>query len=282
MIVYRYIDIDVLLLSLSLSFSVSFSFHTSPTAFTMSNTASDAANPSVEVASWEDAVKHAESLLDTYDIMGCYEYLSAQYSAGQTHPQVGYRLAKACYEMAQEYNPDDKGRREPLLVRGLEVAEAAVEADGNISAAHKWRGILLSEQYVATKEKIANAYTIRDEFLAAIQLDPNDATAFHCMGSWCFSICQIGWMERKVASLLFGSPPESTLDEALKYLKESSRLEDTIHNCRLIGDVLVAHKSAVEAMIWYQKATELPIHTKKDQREHDLAVEKVTTTNSIY
>ena len=42
-----------------------------------------------------------------------------------------------------------------------------------------------------------------------------------CYGAWCYEITQIGWFSRQAATLLFGAPPESTLEEAEKFLRMS-------------------------------------------------------------
>eukprot|EP00796_Vickermania_ingenoplastis_P012356 gene12356-8483_t len=233
-------------------------------------------------ADWESIAKAAEDKLAQNDIEGYYKMLDDAYKGGARHPQILWRLAKGCYEMASEFEKSQKDKRNPFLTRGLELAKEAVLEDPSIPQAHKWAGVLLSEQDVSNKEKIANAYVIRDYFLKSIELNPQDPTSFHCMGSWCWSIMQIGWMERTAATVLFGTPPTSSYEDALKYLQESARLGDSIQNCRLLGDVLVAMNKTVESMIWYQKAVTLPVTCKKDQREHDIAEERIKKVNLVY
>lgn len=143
--------------------------------------------------------------------------------------------------------------------------------DENNFAAHKWLGILLAEQHVGTKERIANAYVIRDHFLKAIELDPNDATALHCMGNWCHSVLQIGWIERKAAALLFATPPSSTYEECLKYLLASAKAGNTIHNAKLIGDVYYQQKQYAEAKKWYETAIQMPATSELQKRNRHAA-----------
>ena len=41
--------------------------------------------------------------------------------------------------------------------------------------------------------------------------------SYHLLGHWCYRVAAMSWMERKAASSLFGTPPESTYQETLDY-----------------------------------------------------------------
>jgi hypothetical protein len=43
-----------------------------------------------------------------------------------------------------------------------------------------------------------------------------DQTLNHLLGRWCYAVASVSWMERKLASAIFATPPESSYDEALK------------------------------------------------------------------
>ena len=96
------------------------------------------------------------------------------------------------------------------------------------------------------KEKIHNALKIRTHALRALQLvccragpegggvtappwrmssshvgfasqDPADPTVRYILGSWCYNVAAMSWIECKVASSVFGAPLEATNEEALEY-----------------------------------------------------------------
>ncbi|EPY31507.1 hypothetical protein STCU_03421 [Strigomonas culicis] len=171
--------------------------------------------------------------------------------------------------MAEEIT--DASAQEPFLLKGLELVQQSVNEDGNNFASHKWLGILLSAQHVSTKEKIANAYKIKEQFLKAVELNPADATSLHCMGNWCASVLKVSWLERKAAALLFGEPPSSTPEECLKYLLASAEAGDTIHNAKMIGDMYKQQGNKEEARKWYTKAVGMPADTELKKRNHDAA-----------
>ncbi|EPY43546.1 regulator of microtubule dynamics protein 1 [Angomonas deanei] len=223
------------------------------------------------MSNWEAIAKESEEVLARPDIKGCHEILMKAYEAGERHPEILWRLGRSHYEMAEESTDSDV--RRPHLLQGLELCQQSVKEDGNNFASHKWLGILLSAQDVGNKEKIANAYTIKEHFLKAVELNPKDATSLHCMGNWCYSVLKIGWLERKAAAMLFGEPPSSTTEECLKYLLASAEAGDTIHNATMIGDVYKMDGNKAEARKWYQKAIDMPTSSELQKRNHDKAVE---------
>ncbi|GET88034.1 hypothetical protein, conserved [Leishmania tarentolae] len=224
----------------------------------------------ITMSDWETIAKKSEEVLATPDIKGCHAILMKAYEDGHHHPEILWRLGRSYYEMANE--SADPAVREPYMKEGMELCKKSVEADPNNFSSHKWLGILISEQKASNKEKIANAYVIRDHFLKAVELNPNDATSLHCMGNWCFKVLQIGWLERKAAALILGEPPTSTYEECLGYLLRSAEAGNTIHNSTMIGDVYVQQSMYDEARQWYQKAIDMPVYTELQKRNHDVAV----------
>ena len=57
---------------------------------------------------------------------------------------------------------------------------------------------------------------------AAIECDAKDATSMHLLGQWCFSVVTIPWYQRQIASVLFATPPQSTIEEVCVYVHSSS------------------------------------------------------------
>jgi hypothetical protein len=201
--------------------------------------------------------------------------LQAEFDKGNRDPEILWRLARTHYLLGEE--TEDKTARQPHVETGLQLINQAVEADPNNFASHKWKGILISAmgQFISTNEKISNAYIIRDEFLKSIELNPNDATTQHCMGKWCWSILQIGWLERQAASLLFGTPPTSTYEECEKYLLASEKLDATqTNNKLLLGDLYYQQKNWAEAKKWYESCAATEALSDRARREVEEAKKK--------
>lgn len=169
-----------------------------------------------------------------------------------------WRKARAHFDLQDNMPASDSALRAAELRAGLEDAKHCLELDESFFLAHKWFAILKSAlgEHLPTKEKIAGAFEIREHADKAVELQPNDATSLHLLGRWCFGVASIGWLERKAASVLFATPPESSYEEALSFYKRADEINPTLRNTVCIGDTYAAMKRWSEAKEAFQKAIE--------------------------
>jgi len=122
-------------------------------------------------------------------------------------------LARAHFDLA-DTKPGDAKFRQEILTKGLEHATKALEVDDKNAYCHKWFAIMTSSvgDFLGNKEKIGNAFKIKEHAMKANELKPNDATTLHLLGRWCYNVSSIGWLERKLAATLFATPPESSFE----------------------------------------------------------------------
>lgn len=227
----------------------------------------------------DELITQADELQLQGKVSDMYTLLSKALSDHSENVNIMWRYSRSCYEYAEE--KEDKAWKEEYFKKGLEEAKKAVElcpADGK---AQKWTGILLSKvgDFISTKEKIGNAFIIKEHFQKAADADPADATVQHCLGAWCWNIAGIGWMERKAASLLFGTPPESTYEEAEGfYLKASEIDANFLDNAFALGELYAAMKRWEDAKKWYTTCANMKTKNDKEQR---LAAEAKTRAGKL-
>lgn len=135
--------------------------------------------------------------------------------------------------------------------------------------------------YEGSKSSIANSYKIKKHWEKSLQLDPNRSTTYHLLGRCkqssgcstsadvfvgCMAIADLSWLERKTAALLFGTPPESSYQEALEYLLKCEEISPGTwkKNAYLIAQVYMKQNDRNKAKEWAEKALRISTETEED------------------
>jgi hypothetical protein len=164
--------------------------------------------------------------------------------------------------------------RKALLERALSVIEAEIASGGERSAqdqgsAWRWKGTITSAMtsHMDTKGSIAASSDIRDAWKRAAELNPADASAMHLLGRWFVKMASLSWIERTAASLLFGTPPPATMEEALLYFEQAERADPGfwLANQVKLASTLAALSRLEEAKAWAVKAASVPLATEDDR-----------------
>lgn len=215
-------------------------------------------------------ISRADELHASNDAAGVFELLS---SADSSDDEVAWRQARAHHDLAEE-SVGDAARREQLLRDGLAIAEAAKGSGSGPSL--KWHAILLGRlgDYQPTKEKVAASFKVKEGLEAAAALLAEDASIQTALGQWCFKVAGISWVERNAAKLLFGTPPESTYEEALSFLERSYAIRPTKKASLLSSQAHAKLKHAERSAEWARACLELPSAGAADA-EIDAAARKL-------
>ncbi|KAF3703374.1 Regulator of microtubule dynamics protein 1 [Channa argus] len=187
-----------------------------------------------------------------------------------------WRLARASRDMS--LLPDiEAERKKQLTFEAFEYAKKALEKDDQCFAAHKWYAVCLSDvgDYGGVKMKIGNSYIIRDHLEKAIQLNRKDATSLHILGYWCFAFAELPWYQRKVAAVVFSTPPVSTYEEALEFFLKAEEVDPNFYskNLLMLGKTYMAMRDRENALLWLTKAKDYPAHTLEDKEVHKEAID---------
>jgi len=200
-----------------------------------------------------ELIRRDEELRAINDVSGSFALFI---DADVSDEDLAWRVARAHHDMAEETVGDD-GKREQLLRDGLAIAEAA-KATGS-GYALKWYAILLGRlgDFLPTKEKVANSFKIKEALEAAAELLPDDSSVQTALGQWAYKVAGISWVERNAAKLLFGSPPESSYDEALGFMLASFEMRPSKKAALFAGLCHVQLKQREEATRWLKECLAL-------------------------
>ena len=233
----------------------------------------EATKPEAEQAE-SDAVKHADELYNSKEdkesneievVKNLHSYL-AQYKES-TNPELLWRLARATRDLAN-LSVTDATSKKSLTYEAHEYAKRALESAEENYACHKWYAITLSSvgDFEGTKQKISNAYEIQSHFKKAIELNPLDATCYHLLGRWCYTVADVSWFQRKIASAIFDTPPSSSYEEALDYFERAERLDPNFYsmNQLWIAKCYQNLNKKTEVREWLEKLLEFNAKTEED------------------
>ena len=184
------------------------------------------------------------------------------------NPEFLWRLARASRDLAN-LSITDETNKKTLIYKAHEYAKRALASGEENFACHKWYAITLSDlgDYEGTKQKISNAYEIQNHFKKAIELNPLDATSYHLLGRWCFSVTDVPWYQRKIASAIFDTPPSSSYEEAIDYFERAERLDPNFYsmNQLMIAKGYLNLSKKPEARQWLEKLEKFDVKTEEDK-----------------
>ncbi|KAM7171972.1 regulator of microtubule dynamics protein 2 isoform 2-T2 [Macrochelys suwanniensis] len=132
------------------------------------------------------------------------------------HEGFLWRLARAYGDMFEMTT--DVEEKKKYVANGKIVAEKAIQLDTMSADSHQWFAIMCGymSEFDSIQNKIKNGCLFKEHLDKAIELKPQDPFLYYLNGRWCYSVAQLSWIEKKVAATLFGTPPTSTVQEALQ------------------------------------------------------------------
>ncbi|XP_039384565.1 regulator of microtubule dynamics protein 2 isoform X3 [Mauremys reevesii] len=143
------------------------------------------------------------------------------------HQGFLWRLARAYGDMFEMTT--DVEEKKKYVADGKIVAEKAIQVDTMCADSHQWFAIMCGymSEFDSIQNKIKNGCLFKEHLDKAIELKPQEPFLYYLNGRWCYSVAQLSWIEKKVAATLFGTPPTSTVQEALQnFLKDKEAQKD--------------------------------------------------------
>ena len=166
-----------------------------------------------------DDLDEAKDYDGTYALL---DPLKAEYGS-----DVRYLWRMARHHFNESDNTTDEAVIEENIYTGFEFAEAALQTDSTDADANGYYGILIGRvgEIEGTKQKIINSFDVKKYTLRAIELDPENDSWQHVMGRWHFTLSDLSWFERTIASIVYAKPPKASFDEAGQYFVRAGELD---------------------------------------------------------
>ncbi|KOC62080.1 Regulator of microtubule dynamics protein 1 [Habropoda laboriosa] len=176
-------------------------------------------------------IAKADALYDQEKYQEIYKLLANYKDSGDV--DIIWRLCRAMYKMSKAANEVD-GKK--LIFEAYSFILEALKIKEDHWAAHKWASILLNSKtlYEGTRAQIKESYNIKKHMLRAIELNPKEPTLMYMLGTWCYQVADLTWYQRKIASVIFGEPPVSSYEEALKYFENAEEIDPNFYSQNLL------------------------------------------------
>ncbi|XP_064080575.1 regulator of microtubule dynamics protein 1-like [Macrobrachium nipponense] len=189
--------------------------------------------------------------------------------------EILWRLARATYEKAKAAATD--AEKKVLYREALDYAEEALSINENNFAVHKWMSILIDYVYgyEGTKARISQSFNVKHHMERACQLNPTDGTSWYLLGYWCFTVANIPWYQRKIAAVVFATPPSSSFEEALDHFLHAEEISPNFYskNLFMIGKTYKMLGKKEEAKQYLERARDYPQKTREDRESREDAIE---------
>jgi len=188
-----------------------------------------------------DLISQADAKHEADDYNGNYELLKQAENLDAENFEVAWRLARAHFDFFD--NSENDAVISENAYAGLDYAKKALELDDNRAESHKWYGILIGQVGIleGTKQKIENSYQVKEHTLKAIELDPEDDGNLHVMGRWHYTLAELSWFERKIAGLIYATPPKASFEEAIEFFNQAiEMLPDEVRHHLWLGKSYLA------------------------------------------
>ncbi|HDP67549.1 MAG TPA: hypothetical protein ENN20_03485 [Candidatus Marinimicrobia bacterium] len=191
------------------------------------------------------------------------------------NPKVLWKLARAYFDVADQ---DEKNieLQKANIYPGFEYAKKCIEIAPNVAEGHQYYSILIGRigEIEGTKQKIENSYAVREHTLKAIELDPDNDSNYHVMGRWHFALADLSWVERKIASVIYATPPAASFEKAVEFFSKAHKLKpDDIRHLLWLGKSYAKLDQDNKARDALKKALVLPAESDADKNMQQEAQE---------
>ncbi|XP_044516561.1 regulator of microtubule dynamics protein 2 [Gracilinanus agilis] len=136
-----------------------------------------------------------------------------------------WRLTRAYGDMCDLVTDIEQKRK--YASEGKDLGERAISQAPNNGYCHLWYANLCGcvAECGGLQNKIRYGQLFKKHLDRAIELIPDEPFLYYLNGRYCYSVFNLNWMEKKMASVLFGMIPTSTLEDALKNFLKAEELK---------------------------------------------------------
>ena len=185
-----------------------------------------------------------------------------------------WRLARSYFDLADQTSNTDIKKEN--INKGLPHAKKALEINPLSAKSNHWYAVMIGQKGIleGTKQKILNSYEVKKYCLKAIDIDPDYDGSLHVMGRWHYNVADLSWFERKIASLVYATPPEGSFEEAIEYFNKAKQANpEDIRHYLWLGKSYISIGKDEEAKSILTEVLNLKVNNDSDQILKDESIQ---------
>ncbi|MAV65245.1 MAG: hypothetical protein CMG00_08660 [Candidatus Marinimicrobia bacterium] len=177
------------------------------------------------VFSFNNNFSLVDSLYDNRLTHEAFLQINSLYKKYPNDIDVLFRLARSHLDKAEQEL--DLEIQKSYYYKGFEYAKKAISVDPQSGYANFWYAALIGKigELEGGQQRIVNSYEVKKYGMKAVELEPAFDGCHHLMGRWHFELANLSWVERSMARIIYGVPPQGSLDSAILFFKEAIRID---------------------------------------------------------
>ena len=195
--------------------------------------------------------------------------------ADTAHPSDPFLLQKIARQYSDlSFDTKDSSEQKRLCTAALSFAQRSVALEPknavNVLSLAICYGKLgaLSD----TRTKIEYSRLVKTSAEQALALDPAYDYAYHVLGRWHYEVATLGAATRFIVRLVYGSLPDASTAEAVRFLQRAAELAPHLPAHRVeLGFALLANRQRDAAKLAFEQALTMPQREKYDEEARQRA-----------
>ena len=123
-----------------------------------------------------------------------------------------------------------------------------------------------------TRTKIEYSRLVKSSAEQALALDPDYDYAHHVLGRWHYEVATLGAATRLIVRLVYGSLPDASTAEAVRFLQRAAELAPHLPAHRVeLGFALLANRQRDAAKLAFEQTLAMPQREKYDEEARQRA-----------
>ncbi|MBI1930377.1 tetratricopeptide repeat protein [Candidatus Poribacteria bacterium] len=178
-------------------------------------------------------ITQGEKLRQGFKIQESLDAFLKAHQVEPNNPDAMWRISRAYVDLAGEESAKEKQKQ--LYLKAEEYARKGVQIAPNNSRCHTYIALTVGKLagFEGGKTKIQMSKEVKEEATRAIELDPQNDTAYHILGRWHRDVANLSGLLKTFAKVLYGGLPKASNEEAVECFRKAIEIYPTYINHHL-------------------------------------------------